>query len=151
MKKIFTLFLLLVFSFPAWASDLNDNVFKEDVAQWKDYLTIIRDYNSKEDDLSSPKEIRYSNFKTKKVLIKSSDLSKVPYDKSVAKFIIVTISGPTIVIEVKKYKTFHINWVNEELIHFQIWPGRCLELDQIININTKEIIYSGSFQHCGVN
>jgi len=142
----FTNILLLTL---AAAEELGDNPSVIDPGPFSKYHSEIKDYDLAETAAIGYDRIVYSPSKTKKLYIKSTDPAVVPYDKSGTTISVFSTKGPLSIIRFNGYKSYNIDWINEELLHISIWPGNCIELDEIINISERKKIYSSGFDHCG--
>ena len=145
---LFFIINILLF-IPAAADEAVNNPVKTDIAPYSKYLSQIKDYDLAETAAIGYDKIIYSPLKTKKLYIKSTDPTVVPYEKSSTTISVFSANGPLSIIKFGGYKSYNLNWINEELLHLEIWPGRCIELDEIINLNETKKIYSSAFNHCG--
>jgi len=149
IKFIFLTLGLSILASVVWSYEENLEPIKTNHSEWKQYIPTIRSYDPKIDGIKDKLDYIFSQHRTRKYSIKESDLSKIPYNKSIALITIYDTKKPLSVIEIKSYKSYRLDWLNEELIHIQTWPGRCVQLDEIINIKTKASIYSSNLYHCG--
>ena len=79
-----------------------------------------------------------------------SDLTKVTYDSSFAKVIVQKDGAPLLTIEIDRYKTYQVAWLNGDLVQITNWLGRCVELQTIYSVLESRQIYQEGFDHCGV-
>ena len=145
-------FLVITLSifFPIWVLAEEPIKFKI-TAEYKQFVPVFVAASKQQSEGSEKSEVKQSPFGSKSiVVIEESDLTKVPYDQSFAKLIVLEQNEPSVSIELKKYKSFEYEWLNEELVHVAIWPGRCVSIDVIYDLSLKESIYTTGFQHCGV-
>lgn len=116
-----------------------------------EYLPIVRDYVDSVDFSSNFVRRIDSPHATMEIIVKEeSDLTKVTYDNSFAKAIVQKSGAPFLTIEIHRYSTYNVAWVNEDLIQITNWPGRCVELHTIYSVLEGRQIYQEGFSHCGV-
>ncbi len=148
MKSLLTL-LVTCFLASSWAGNVLEYPVPTDLSMWHKYLPSIGNYVSKNDDILAYGDIQYSPHKTRKLKIKSN-INIVAYDISQTIITIFKSDSPLAIVELKGSKHVNVSWINEELIHIQNWPGRCLQLDSIFNVVKREFIYRSGLNHCGV-
>lgn len=92
-----------------------------------------------------------SPFRTMKVVVhQESDLTQIDYGNSYARASVQKGDSELFSIEIHRYKSYSINWLNEDLIQIENWPDRCVELHTIFDSRNGSVIYQGGFNHCGV-
>lgn len=116
-----------------------------------EYLPKIREFDGGIDSTVGVVRAIESPHLTKTIaIVKESDLTQTTYDKSFAKAILIEGEKPRATIEISRYRSFNISWLNEELIHISNSPGRCVELHTIYSTIENRTIYVQGFNHCGV-
>ena len=135
--------------FPIW-------VFAEEpirinlTTEYEQFVPVFISTSKSQSEGWEESEVQQSPFGSKSfVVVAESDLTKVPYDQSFAEVIVLDRNEPSISIEFSKYKSFDIEWLNEELLYVSTWPGRCVSIDVIYDLSRKEFIYTAGFNHCG--
>ena len=120
------------------------------VAFGSEYLPIVRAYAGSGDFSSNfVRRIKSPHASMELIIQEESDLTKVTYDKSLAKAIVLSDGEPILTMEVHGYSSYDIVWLNEDLIQITNWPGRCVELQTIYSVLEHREIYQEGFQHCG--
>lgn len=115
-----------------------------------EYFPIVRAYAGSADFSSSfVRQIKSPHASMELIIQEESDLTKVTYDKSFAKAIVISDGVPILTMEVHGYSSYNIVWLNEDLIQITNWPGRCVELHTIYSVLESREIYQEGFQHCG--
>ena len=116
-----------------------------------EYLPLVRDYVESLDFSSNFVRRVDSPHATMEIIVQEeSDLTKVTYDSSFAKVIVQKDGAPLLTIEIDRYKTYQVAWLNEDLVQITNWPGRCVELQTIYSVLEGRQIYQEGFDHCGV-
>ncbi len=147
--KIFLALYLALFSVNSWATEILEYPAPIDISMWQKYFPEISGSNTEIEQLPLHGETKFSPFKTRK-LVMSSNISNVAYEKSQTLITAFKLEVLLVTIELKGSKSVDANWINEELVYIQNWPGRCLQLNTIIDIVKMKIIYMAGFNHCGV-
>lgn len=149
MKRIFILMFFNILLVPTlYAQELSNTPVKIDTDSYKGNLATVKEYDLPESGAIGYDKVVFSPHKTKKLYIKSTDPSVVPYNESKTTITVMTEDGPVSIVEVKAYKSFNVEWINEETIHIESWPGRCIQIDEIIDVTNNTRIYSSAFNHC---
>ena len=149
MKKVLAL-TLYFFVFEPTAQTIEPQIMALQ-AFGREYLPEIRKFDPRTDDAVTAKRIIQSPHQTKTVaVLEESDLTEVTYDTSFAKAALIIEGKPALTIELSRYRSFDISWLNEELIQISVWPGRCVELHTIFSTLDNRPIYEQGFQICGV-
>ena len=148
MKILLTLYVA-VFSFNSWATGMLEYPAPETISVWQKYLPALGDGKTDLEKLPLQGKAKFSPFKTRKLII-NSNLSNVAYEKSQTLISIFKLDKLLTIVELSGSKSVEANWINEELIHIQNWPGRCIQLDSIFNVVKNEFVYMAGLNHCGV-
>lgn len=83
-------------------------------------------------------------------IIEESDTTQTPYSETRMKSVVFIEESPEVTIELDAYRNFEFQWINEKVIHLFSFPGRCVTVDTIYDMDKREVIYSAAFNHCGV-
>lgn len=106
------------------------------------YLPIVRAYAGSGDFSSDVVRRIMSPYASMELIIQEeSDLTKVTYDKSLVKGIVLSDGEPILAMEVHGYSSYNIVWLNEDLIQITNWPGRCVEMQTIYSVLEGREIY----------
>ncbi|HSR67032.1 MAG TPA: hypothetical protein VLU25_03745 [Acidobacteriota bacterium] len=150
MKSIFFLATSLVFASVCWAQKTPIK-FDLSAAGLEDRAPIFRAFDAAEDSLEDATPLSTSPSRTRTlVLLEESDLTEVPYDKSLAKAVILEKDTPVATVLVRGYRGYSFAWINEDLLHLYGSPGRCVTLDWIYDVSSRNVLYHAAYQHCGV-
>ncbi len=147
--KIFLPLYLALFSVNSWATGILEYPSPIDISMWQKYFPEIGGSKTEVEKLPIHGEVKFSPFKTRK-LVMNSNINDVAYEKSQTLITTFKLEELLVTIELNGSKSVDANWINEELVYIQNWPGRCLQLNTIIDIVKMKIIYMVGFNHCGV-
>jgi len=115
------------------------------------YVPKVREFDPKIDTVKVEVIQNYTPFKTRSaVTINESNLEVVGYSDSKAKIAIFEQLDSKMVIEITSYKSFSYQWINEDLISIESWPGRCVNINMVYDFSSNKVIYLAGYQHCGL-
>ncbi|MCI0348631.1 MAG: hypothetical protein L0Z53_04325 [Acidobacteriales bacterium] len=84
---------------------------------------------------------------TKELVVLRLTDQKTPYENSKAAIIILENSQAKWRLEVRGFKNLSADWVTEEVLKVEVWPGRAVQLVELINIETGDILYRSATGH----
>jgi hypothetical protein len=93
--------------------------------------------------ITLPKEQKRSSSPqgTKELVIHQLTDQKTPYEDSRAEIIVMSASKPKWHLRIEGFKNLNADWVTEEVIKIEIWPGRAVQLVELINIETGTVLF----------
>lgn len=80
------------------------------------------------------------------VLIQLTD-SKTPYEDTRAVIAISQAGKPASYLTIKGFKNLSAEWVTEDVLKVETWPGRAIQIVQLIDINDGKVLYTGAWNH----
>ena len=83
----------------------------------------------------------YSPHRTRWLRVEVSDGGTVPYDQRVGRVDVDGADGVVRTITFSSFKHHTVRWINEELVHVQVWHGRLLATEHIFDVPAGKPIY----------
>lgn len=80
------------------------------------------------------------------VLIQLTD-SKTPYEDTKAVIVISQTGKPASFLTIKGFKNLSAEWVTEDVLKVETWPGRAIQIVQLIDVNGGKVLYTGAWNH----
>ncbi len=150
MKKTLIASIVLFWAVQDSAQLMDPEILDLD-AFGREFLPVIREFDPRIDSaVVAIRTIESPRLSKAVVIAEESDLTQTSYDNSFVKAFLIEGGNPQLVIEIGRYRSFNISWLNEELFHVSNWPGRCVELHTIYSTLEDRVIYQRGFNHCGV-
>lgn len=117
------------------------------VAEYSRYLPVFRTW-----DASAPQIPHNANRVSTKfglrdlVLIQLTD-SKTPYENTKAVIAISQGAKPASYLTIKGFKNLSAEWTTEDVLKVETWPGRAIQIVELIDVNDGKVLYSGAWNH----
>lgn len=80
------------------------------------------------------------------VLIQLTD-SKTPYENTKAVIAMSQDGKPASYLTLKGFKNLSADWVTEDVLKVETWPGRAIQIVELIDVNDGKAVYTGAWNH----
>lgn len=71
----------------------------------------------------------------------------VPYEQAKASVLVFHGKQPVWELEIVGFKNFQVDWVTEDVLKVESWPTSTLQLVELINLKSGEVIYRSATRH----
>ncbi len=92
-------------------------------------------YESKKSTPQGSKELR---------LVYLTDPKSTPYEKMEAMIVVMVKETPIFDLKVTGFNDLDAEWIDEDLLKIDLWPGRCVELIELFDTRNGRVLYRSS-------
>src|SRR5436309_1069543 len=129
MKQSILAILVLVICSPATAEEEKPTkLLKLNPADFADSYPVYNIFTKRDGKLPQDKRPVFSPQKTREFLLSETFDTSKQYGEWKGKVIIFEASQPKWVLEAHDFKHFSAEWVTEDVIKIEVWPGRIVQL-----------------------
>lgn len=116
-------------------------------AELSRYLPAFKSWDASAPVIAGKAEHVRSKFGTRDfVLIQLTD-SKTPYEDTRAVIAISEDGKPASYLMIKGFKNLNVEWVTEDVLKVDTWPGRSLQIVELLDITNGRVLYAGAWSH----
>jgi hypothetical protein len=116
-------------------------------AEFSRYLPAFKPWDASAPVIPGKAEHVRSKFGTRDfVLIQLTD-SKTPYEDTRAVIAIFEDGKPASYLRIKGFKNLNVEWVTEDVLKVDTWPGRSLQIVELLDITNGLVLYTGAWSH----
>ena len=145
---LFTLVILTQFSLQCGRSaEKPPKLMKLKSADFAQYFPVYSVITNRVGKLAVNQKLVSSPHETKKFLLRELTDSKTPYEEKRAKVIIFEDNQPKWQLQVHGFKNLSADWVSEEVMKVEVWPGRAVQLVELIQVEAGKVLYRSATGH----
>jgi hypothetical protein len=117
------------------------------VAEYSRYLPVFKTWDASAPQIPHDANRVSTKFELRDfVLIQLTD-SKTPYENTKAVIAISQGGKPASYLTINGFKNFAAEWTTEDVLKVETWPGRAIQIVQLIDVNDGKVLYSGAWNH----
>jgi hypothetical protein len=135
----------------AWSLDLSEGgavlaLRQLDVREFTDNFPVVHKSCSTGDGQVGSTEMVFTRQGARSFCIRElTDSMKVGSEDRRAEIIIYENKKVQSILDIKGFKApLEARWIGEEVLEVESWPGRCVQLIELVNVTTGKVIYKSA-------